>query len=306
MANTPSRSDGSRVKIPWRWWANAISLDAVAVGVLWNFVFTFQFCDRWPAIYEPAIIGLSIWLVYTADRLFDSLRLDTDCPHSLRHRFHFANRRWLVLIWFGVLLADTAIIVGFANENQLRWGCAAIALVVAYVSGVQWLVRSTKWFPKEFQVGAVFAFGVSLTAWSEANQMAFIPLLVSTLMAGVLFAANCLAISEWERELDASQQFDSFSVRFPWVRKSLVVAMLVHAAIAVVLFAAGILPALVVACLVASDTLLMLLVLVNRQSVGDPVVPGDGLIRADAFVALADVALLVPPLVWTIAGKVVG
>ena len=165
-------------------WANVVSLDAVAVGLLWQLLYTTQFCQRFPAVYELAIIGLSIWLVYTADRLFDAIRLDRTRPHTFRHRFHAAHQAQLTTIWFVALAVDTLLIVRFAHESQLRWGCSAIAIVVAYVTGIHLIRNASSWFPKELQAGMLFAFGVSLPAWSEISANGFVALLASVLMTG--------------------------------------------------------------------------------------------------------------------------
>ena len=80
---------------------NLLSLDAVTVGLTWQLVFTLQFFDRFPSLVESSIIGISIWLAYTADRILDSRRLLCELPHSSRHSFH---RQFQTL---GLLLVDT-------------------------------------------------------------------------------------------------------------------------------------------------------------------------------------------------------
>lgn len=288
------REKSRKTSFPIWAWANVFSLDAVLAGLMWHYVFTMQFCERSPDFYEYAIIGLSIWLVYTADRLFDSLRLDISRPHSMRHRFHYEYRTGLWFSWLAALLVDTTLIVCYASETQLRWGCAAIAMVICYVAGVHCAPKMNSWLPKELQVGLVFSFGVALTAWSEIEIGSVVPLLISTLMAALLFAANCLVIANWECQMDLSQNFRSFALRFPVTMKRLPLAIVLHSIAALLLFYAHFLPAMVFGCMIASNALLSILCLANRdiRSPGRHGIPQ----HASALVPLADVALVLPPL----------
>lgn len=283
--------------------ANALSLDAVLVGLTWQLVFTRQFCQRLPAPHEMAIVGLSIWLVYTIDRLLDSLRLDTSRPHSFRHRFHLRYRKRLCFVWLTALGINAANVVCFASEPQLRWGCMAIAVVIGYVVGVQLVPKPKMMIPKELQVGLVFAFGVSLTAWSEVGRHETTELLIATMMAGLLFAGNCLAIAGWERHFDIHQNFDSFALRMPQSTTALPTALIFHAIATVILGAVGLMGPLVLGCLIASDCMLFLITvgghrLSRKRNIEHDPPPSNLFDWNGALVSLADVSLMIPPLGW--------
>lgn len=294
----------SAFHVPIWTWPNVLSLDAVVIGLLWQIVFTTQFLQRLPAHYELGIIGLSIWLVYTADRLLDSIRLNPERPHALRHRFHLEYRTILCVAWFIVLAADTLLIISFADESQLRWGCAAVAVVVAYVMGVQISQAPTRSIPKELQAGMAFAFGVSLPCWSELDSSVNLALLVSTLMTGLLFASNCLAIAYWEREWDANQSFHSSVTRFPAVDRWLPAALLVHAAVAVGLLAAGLLSPLVAACMITSGLLILGLLVLNRARESQVRDSSTSSVFAQSLSALADAAIAIPAAGFVAAGVI--
>ncbi len=291
-------------RVPWWAWANALSLDSVTVGLVWLLVLTDSFCDRLPSLYEFAIIGLSIWLVYTADRLFDSIRLDTNRRHSIRHHFHFRYRKQLCLGWFSALGLDTALVVAYATDAQLRWGCAAIAVVVAYVASVQFPRNSARWLPKELLAGLVFAFGVSLNAWSELTPGDFYPLLISVLMAAFVFTANCLTIAMLERDLDRTQAFDSWVLRAPGTARRLPGALMLHGLIAAALVAIASIPPGMGFCLIASDAMLLALAVAGSRTLTTQAVDGAGSVSTGLLVALADVALVIPPVVYWIARAV--
>jgi hypothetical protein len=278
-------------------WANLLSLDAVAVGVFWHFMFTIEFCERMPAAYEVGIIGLSIWLVYAADRLFDSVRLDRSRRHTLRHRIHYDYRGALMVAWLIVLAIDTFLVVSYAGEAQLRWGFAAVALLIAYVAGAQTAGQRSRWIPKEMQAGLVFAFGVSLSAWAESGLSGSIELIVSTLLAGILFTANCLIIACWEQDLDSIQGFESWVTRFPAARQFPPAILSVHMIVAAAMFGGGVLPLRMAGCLIASDGLLLIVILARRIQRSSGPVLSSTIAPVSPFGLFADAALIAPPVI---------
>jgi len=286
------------IRVPAWSWVNLLSLDAVAIGSFWQAVFTFEFCGRAPAAYEAAVIALSIWMVYTADRLFDSLRLDLGRPHTLRHRMHYEYRNALITVWVGCLVIDVILIASCASESQLRWGYVAVAAVLAYSAGVHLVGAVRSWIPKELQAGVVFAFGVGLPAWAETSLR--VDLIASTLMAGVLFTVNCLLIACWDRDLDLSQRFDSWATRSPSVTRWLPVALIMQMAVVVVLSCIHLLPTRLAGCLVVSDGLLLMLALRGRGYRPVNRVPSEKTAPVCRLGLCADAALVAPPAVWAV------
>lgn len=276
--------------------ANVLSIDAIVVGVFWQFVFTIQFCRRVPSAYEAGVIGLSIWLVYTADRLFDSLRLDTSRLHSARHRFHYEFRNPLIACWFVALVVDTALVISHGTDAQLRWGCAAVAVVVAYVAGVQFTKSAPRWFPKELQAGLVFAFGVSLTAWSIIERPSLPPLMISTVTVGLLFAANCLTIASLEIELDTQQNFASFARDVKLAPAAIPSGLLLLLCVSVGLMFLHWIPRSIGGCLIASGTLLLVVAIAANFGERWPRGHSNRTRATNVLVSLADVALMIPPL----------
>ena len=292
-----------RMSVPWWSLANVLSLDAVAIGWMWHWVFTCEFCRRYPTLPESGIIVLSIWLVYTAERLFDSLRLDRGRPHTLRHRIHFEFRNAFVFAWIAALTIDLVLILRYATEAQLRWGYVAIAIVLAYVAGVHAARPVRRWIPKELQAGMVFAFGVSLSSWSESNVADMMVLLLSTLMAGVLFAANCLSVACWERECDSSQGFGSWVTQYPnrpsWLPSALICHLLVSAS----MWVTHALPPLITTCLVFSDLLLLVVLVASAGRESSVRASWMAVASASPFGVVADAALVIPPTVWLVLGS---
>ncbi|MEO1618472.1 MAG: hypothetical protein AAFV88_21650 [Planctomycetota bacterium] len=298
------RPTATLANTPWWMWFNLISLDAVAVGCCWVVVFTREFIDRWPQPYELGVIGLSIWLVYTADRLFDALQLDPTKPHTHRHQFHADHQIWLSVLWLAALVLNVALIVRCASESQLRVGFIAVAAAITYVASVQWTQplcssRIAKAIPKEVRAGIVFSFGVSLVAWSEIAELgdtgAVLPkLLIANVLAAILFTANCFAIAFWETHLDTAQGFSAFPSLVAHPRKRLVQLLVIHLAVAGGLFYVDRLPPLLTASLVVSDLAMLMLVSFVRRDVNSPA----GLLADLILVAAPAFCLIVGATGW--------
>lgn len=282
---------------PWWSWANIVSLDAVVVGLLWQLVFSIQFLGRFPTMPESGIIGLSIWLAYTADRLLDSFKLDRGRPHTLRHRIHFEFRNTFATLWTVVLAIDVILVWNFASVAQMRWGFVAIAVVLAYIVGVHVARPTRRRIPKELQAGLAFAFGASLSCWAASGDA--VPLLLSTVMAGLLFAANCLTVACWEQSLDANQGFDSWVTQNPTFPRWLPFALACFLAAAAGMLVTGALPIFVASCLIVSGLLLLLIVLKrgSDQQVSHDVTAVQSP-STSSFAAFADLVLMIPPVLF--------
>lgn len=283
--------------MPWFACANVTSLDAVLVGLIWVAIFTYSFCDRAPAMDEAAIIGMSIWLVYTADRLFDSLRLDAAAPHSLRHRFHRDHRRPLAVCWLVVLAIDVTTMIRGANDSQLRWGLAAAGLVIGYVAAAQLWRTLDRWLPKEIQIGLVFAFGTSLVAWSEPRRAESMELLIANGLAAMLFTLNCLAVGIAERELDDQQGFDSLVRRVNAALRRWFAVAVAHGLLTGALLWLHLVPELVAGCLIAGDVLLIAVMWIAARRDTRSLSSQAGSVRFRWPVVFADLALVAPALV---------
>lgn len=198
---------------------NTVSLDAVAVSLLWQFIFCVSFAERAPTIAESVSLGLTVWLIYCADRLLDAARIDTSIQATYRHQFHLRHRPRLTIIWMALLVAD-AIVVCFGIDGQiLVLGIGLAAAVLIYGAGVHFAATPLRRIPKEVQVGFLFACGVSLVSWptvlSDTTQQ--LPMLVTLGLASLLFACNCIFVAVCELETDQAQGFDSLPRR--WMKR---------------------------------------------------------------------------------------
>ena len=218
---------------------NALSLDAVAVSVLWQYIFCISFTDRAPSLAQSVSLGLTVWLIYCADRLLDAARMDASNQATYRHQFHRLHRRGLTIAWMMILVID-ALVVCFGIEEQIQvLGIGLAAGVLVYGAGIHLAPTPLRWIPKELQVGFLFACGVSLVSWpsifsspdQQFSMLATLPLLLTLGLASLLFTLNCIFVAQCEIELDRAQGFDSFPRRWIDLNRSSVGLILVASTI---------------------------------------------------------------------------
>jgi hypothetical protein len=297
---TPDLSQAS-VSRRTRLWqlVNLCSLDAVTVGLIWQLIFTLQFCGRFPSWVENSIIGTSIWLAYTADRILDSRHLQCDLPHTSRHHFHHQFRRPICFLWILALVFNVILIIHFSTVNQIKWGMGCLLLVCFYLLNVQktnWTIRRV---PKEIQAGCIFGFGVSLVSWSSSSDQPTFQLFFSTAVTGFLFSINCATVAYWERQLDAAQTFFSWTARRSATLYPIAIALVLEFALIMSLLFFEAIPRLIAGCLLSSTLCLAITVMTNRKlHMHCP----DALLTKPlaSRELLADISLILPPSVLII------
>lgn len=183
-------------------WPNLLALDAALVALAWQAAFT-QILGLQISMAAQIVLGLSVWLTYMADRLFDVAKRPLQQLHAARHRFAKQHFRPLWSIWGGALITDIALALAGLSLNELRNGAVLLALCLLYTALNQALSR--KFFPKELCVASIFAGGVivfllpNATLWAPAGSFALLCLI------------NCLLIGAKERSVDAALQVRSLA-----------------------------------------------------------------------------------------------
>jgi len=187
--------DSERVVSPRIWqWPNILALDAVLAAVLWQAFFAAGTAPGY-AWSEAAVLGLSVWLTYTADRLLDVSRRPPDSLISVRHRFAQGHSRALRLSWAAVLGADVGLAFLFLEAWQLQRGGLLLLGCLGYTFLHQALFP--RFFPKEVFVAPIFASGVWIFLDTPRPGLAW-------LSFALLCLLNCLLIARKERAVDRS------------------------------------------------------------------------------------------------------
>jgi len=225
-------------KLPLWLWPNLLSLDAPIVAVVWQW--WFALCLR---VHIPwqiyATLGLTVWIIYVADRLYDGMRLKSVEKSTARHQFYrkyaaiFAVLLvigividvWLIrhhvpigLYWVGIPIPDLlanpllAVRVIFSRPGLVLgffvWGYFVLRIFFSR--------RSQSGAPREVMCGFIFALGSIIAVYFYGGDVADVffrsppPVLL-----GLLFSANCIAIAHWEKAADRANEDTSLATSRP-------------------------------------------------------------------------------------------
>ncbi len=210
--DTRTGAAGRRFDAPWplRIWHLA-SFDAPTVAVAWSLSFAWAARVRLP-VWIPALLALTAWAVYVADRLLDTraaLRASNLQSLRERHLFHHRHRRLLAPLAIAAACAAGCIVFILmpvaARERNSVLGAAALA----YFTGVhsprglsfRLLSGGASIFRKELLVGLLFTSACALPVLSRAaaqGNMALWPLSAAAVCFALLAWLNCHAIDRWE------------------------------------------------------------------------------------------------------------
>lgn len=253
-------------------WLNLVCLDAPLVAVAWQSLFAREF--HVPLRFSARLVlFLTAWVIYLADRLADSFSVPPDAVLSARQKFCAAHRRWFILLFVLLSLANTVCVLLFIDRRTFFRGGIVSLFIVSYLAVNHFAVHLWRRIPvKEIAIGFFFALGVVAAVHGLDWQ--------SVTAFGALCSLNCLSISVWERELDCAQKRISFATQFPAGTQLPRIACMLLAAVALV-FALRAKPHSLWFCIASSSLLLALLT--NFRP-----------ILRDERVALADLVLLTP------------
>ncbi len=140
-------------------WPNVLSLDAAFIAALWH-VFLARLLGLHTGIAEPAILALSVWIIYVLDHVLDSRRAVPAYPEPIRKTFYRRfGTRMLAVAGGGTILA--AVLAPFALPPPvLRMGIPIALAVVLYLAVVHLSpVQQRRKWPREGAVALLFSIG---------------------------------------------------------------------------------------------------------------------------------------------------
>lgn len=178
-------------------WPSVLSLDAPLIAVLWQLLLSRALGASLDWRHH-ALLGAAVWLIYSADRWLDGLKLGVALVRTQRHHFYVRHRRAVLRVWLG--LGAATLTAGLAVLTRLELAAAGVlgAALLGYFRGRH--ARHPKGQLKELQIALVFAPGVSLLPLLRGA--AALPTLTFTLLLAALIFLNCALIALWEGELD--------------------------------------------------------------------------------------------------------
>ena len=182
-------------------WPNILAVDTALIAILWQLSLARALNTEigWAA---SAVLGLSVWLTYVADRLFDVRSREKVALFSLRHQFAKQYHQSIWYLWL-VLLAINLLLARQLTVLQLKNGFLLLIFCLLYTASNQKLSRH--FFPKEICVALIYTGGV----------MIFIPAAYPLSFFGVfalLCLLNCLMIGAREKVIDAKMRIHSVAL----------------------------------------------------------------------------------------------
>lgn len=193
-------------------WPNVLGLDAAGIAVAWLSVFTTHARPpEQPGAAAYIVLGLSVWLTYLADRLFDVSGRPEEALLSIRHRFTKTHSRRLWAAW-GLLLG-IAILTAVCCLQAFQLKAGFLLLIACLVYTLLNQLCSKRFFPKEVFVAAIFTAGTQVFLSTPQLDL-------SVLGLALLCLTNCIIIAERERGVDARLEVHSLakhlSTRWIW------------------------------------------------------------------------------------------
>src|SRR5580658_6901540 len=97
----------NRARPPLWLWFNLLSLDAPLIALVWQ-----DFLARcYPTVLHPtgrAVLGLTVWAIYLADRLLD-VRFPASAAESVRHQIYRRHRVFAQTLFAIVVCIDLVV-----------------------------------------------------------------------------------------------------------------------------------------------------------------------------------------------------
>ncbi len=201
-------------------WLNLLCLDAPIVAVSWQWLFAHSFgADL--NLSLRALLFLTAWLIYLADRFADAIKLSPESPISLRHRF---CREHMVGWWIAIVIIfclDVALALSTLDLQMLFLGGTLATVCLIFLALNHSLGGKWRPFPmKEKAIGLLFAAGTVLGVIGQLPGLT-LAFGVAVILFAVLCTFNCLSIAAWERELDLAQGKASLVTGWPAVAGAL-------------------------------------------------------------------------------------
>ena len=178
------------------------AIDAPIISIAWYLYFAQNSFNNGLNAQHCLILGVSVWLCYMADRLFD-IRFKKEAQLiSLRHQFCKENEFKLWILWLIILIPITIFSLNTLNSDKLFAGLVLILFILLYNCLNQYFLQ--KRFPKEICVSALFSYG---TLFLIGNPFEIDGFLHFTLICFL----NCLILTHKERRVDACMGVNSLT-----------------------------------------------------------------------------------------------
>lgn len=221
---------------PWLW-PNLVGLDAPAVAVAWQWLFARVFRVDLPTAFH-LILGLSVWCIYLADRLYDASRSPETGDLTDRMRFTKRHSAALCAIAITAATANLFLIIRHVPRPLMVTGLITAGLLGAYyLIRLNGNSRIASAIPREILCGMIFGLGCVIAPHAFLLPNHGFGFLLSAVLLGLVCSANCVLISVWEKDEDIAGNDSSLATSqsciIPHITNALTGLILLAAAMAV-------------------------------------------------------------------------
>ena len=192
--------------LKWYRWVDILSLDVAAGAVICAYYFsTISSVELSPIVLS--ILGLSVWIIYTADHLKDASRIKNEAT-TLRHKFHQQHFKFLFI---SIIIAGMVILILVLNldKHTVLWGLKLSVIVLLYLATNHYLS-----YTKEIVGGLLYCVGVLLPTFSQLDSPWILLGRYEVVIFGLLVFINLFLFSAYELDEDKQDDHKSFAQRF--------------------------------------------------------------------------------------------
>lgn len=164
----------------------------------------------------PIVLALTVFIIYTVDRLLDVYRHRVDPasqPLTTRHRFHrtHADLLWRVVVGAAI---GVVVLLFFLPASVIKFGLVLGGICAAYVGMVFRLpARQPALLLKEPLVAVLYSAGVWGSVWVQRPSVSTIEIIQCVMFTGIAFQ-NLLLFAVMEQLEMPSQPM--FSLATAW------------------------------------------------------------------------------------------
>lgn len=181
---------------------NILSLDVVA-GAIVSALFFAKLLDVTMLPYGLAALGLSVWIIYTADHLSDARRI-AEPASSGRHQFHQRNAAIMLRLMLTAIGLNFTLMF-YVRPPVFLWGSVLLIFIGGYL-----LLHRRFYFLKEVLVAGLYVTGVLLPSFAGTTvdiTWFHAALIVQLFLVGLL---NLFIFSWYDADRDMQDKIGSF------------------------------------------------------------------------------------------------
>lgn len=151
------------------------------------------------------VLGLVVWLIYTADHLMDGAKTRGKSP-SETHNFFNTYKIPIILVFILVLVFTFRLVLYRLDLSIIEFGIAPAFAALIYLLLNRYYEKESKWFfIKELWIVVIYSMAIWGGPLIYAGDIINPVQLILIVSFGLIILGNVLIYSIYERELDTEE-----------------------------------------------------------------------------------------------------